>query len=417
MLLVGLLLLIVLSGFFSGAETGLMALNRYRLQHLVRKRDRAALRIHRLLQRPDRILGVILIGNTFANILASAIATMMAVRLWGELGVVLATLLLTLVVLVFAEVTPKTLAALYPRRVAFFVGLPLEYLLRLLYPLVWLVNGIGNGVLRIFGVKVGKRRVDSLSRGELKAVLANMGDKIPESHRRMLLSVLDLEQVAVNDVMVPRHEVVGIDLDQPWSTVVDQLMGSRYTRVLVYQKSLDRLSGFVHSQRVSDLFVHSSLNKNTLLQAMEEPHFIPDGTLLNVQLMNFQRERYRVGLVVDEYGAIQGLITLADILEEIVGTFSTETPDIEQEIQRNQDGSYWVSGNVPIRDLNREMGWELPAAGPNTLSGLIIEQLEMIPEPGVGLRVGGYPVEVVGVGNNKVIKARIWPGLRIRDSV
>lgn len=415
LLLLGwLVLLILVSAFFSGSETGLMAINRYRLKHLVRKKHPMAQRVDRLLTRPDRILGVILIGNTFANILASALATVLAVRLFGELGVAVATVVLTLVVLVFAEVTPKTMAALHPRRIAFFVALPLQFLLKVFYPLVWLVNGIANGLLRLFGVKVGKHVVEPLSRGDLQAVLKEL--EILPNQRKMLLGILDLEDVTVNDIMVPRNKVLGIDINKPWSDIVNQLKAVQHTRLLVFQEDINQVRGFIHSRVLVDLFVHDSLNKNTLLQALEEPYFIPDGALLNVQLLNFQREKQRVGLVVDEYGDVQGLVTLADILEEIVGEFCTDEVDITQDVRARHDGSYLVGGHVPARDLNRLMGWHLPTDGPNTISGLIIESLEMMPEVGICLRLGGYPIEIVEVGENKVKKAKIFPVLRLEGS-
>lgn len=407
-----LVFLFFLSLFFSLSETGLMSLNRYRLQHLVRKKNRAAKRVHMLLSRPDRLLGTILIGSTFANILASSVATVMAGKLFGDLGIMVATVLLALIILMFAEIMPKTLAVLYPQQVSFIVSLPLKIFLKVLYPLVWVANTIINNILKMFGVKVSKRNLEELSREELRTILLASGGRISPNHQSMLLSILDLEKVTVNDVMVPRNEIVGINLNDEWPAILQQLQDSAHTYVLAYRDDLDQVEGWLNLRKVLRLLLEGEFNQESLLQHIEEVSFIPDGTLLSVQLLNFQERKYRIGLVVDEYGSVEGLLTLEDILEEIVGEFCSDLVIGGKEIRLWRDGSYLVAGNIAIRDLNRSMGWELPVTGPKTLSGLIVEHLQTLPRLGVGLRLAGYPIEVVSVKNKRVEVARIMPHLR-----
>lgn len=415
-ILLCLIVLIGISGFFSGAETGLMAVNRYRLQHLAKMGHRSALRVSRFLAQPDKILGVILIGNTFANILASALATLLAMHWFGEKGIFIATLCLTLVVLIFAEIAPKTVAALYPQRIAFAVSLPLSCLLICLYPLVWVATGIANGLLRFLGVKFQRHTVEPLTRSELKVILSGRGAKIASGHRNMLLGILDLEKITVNDIMIPSHEVMGIDMQWPWVKIRDCLQKMPYTQLVVYNQSLADVCGLICLSSVLTLLSENRLSQTSLKTALEKVHFIPEGTPLSVQLWNFQREKYRVGLVVDEYGDIRGLVALSDILEEIVGHFNTDLLQERQVYRKMANGSYVVEGGVSVRDLNRVTGWDLPTEGPAaTLSGLVIEYLETIPEGPVCLYLNGYPVEVLNVKANQVHSVRIWPGLRRVD--
>jgi len=387
-----LLLLVLLSAFFSGSETGLMTLNRYRLRHLARAGHPGARRAARLLERPDRLIGVILLGNNFVNILASSIATIIALRLMGEAGVAVAAGLLTLVILIFAEVAPKTLAALHPERLAFPAAFVLGPLLRLLYPLVWATNGLANGLLRLLGVRPEAGETQPLTREELRTVLIEAGGMIPRRHQRMLLSILDLEQTAVEDIMVPRGEIVGIDVEAPWEEVVEELTQAQHTRLPVYRHSIENIVGFLHVRSVVRLLATGELDRERLLAAVREPYFVPEGTPLTTQLLNFQRERRRIGLVVDEYGDILGLVTLEDILEEIVGEFTTDPSVRGRGIRPQPDGSYLVDGGVAVREINRRLGIELPTDGPRTLNGLVLEHLEAIPEPGTSMLIGGYPV-------------------------
>ncbi len=409
-LALALLFLLLLSAFFSASETGMMSLNRYRLRHLAKHKHRGARNVSKLLERPDRLIGVILTGNNIVNILASAIGTIIGIRLFGDYGVAAATAALTIIILLFAEVTPKTLAALYPERIAFPASYPLAVLLKLLYPLVWLINTIGNGLLRLLGVNPAMVRDDHLSTDELRTVVHEAGQLIPRRHQEMLLSILDLEKVAVEDIMVPRSEIIGIDINDDWKSILRQLSHGQHTRVLLYRDSMDDAVGFIHARDALRLLTKEQLDKATLLRAVHEIYFIPEGTPLNVQLLKFQRNRERVGLVVDEYGDIQGLVTLEDILEEIVGDFTTSmAPTTSDEVEPQADGSYLVEGGANIRDLNREMHWQLPTDGPKTISGLIIEYLEEIPQNQLGLRLAGYPIDVVEVGENMVKLARIYP--------
>jgi Mg2+/Co2+ transporter CorB len=403
-----LVFLIVLSAFFSGSETGLMTLNRYRLRHLVRVRHRGAVRAQKLLERPDRLIGLILLGNNFVNILASTLTAVIAVRIAGEAGLMIGAALLTLVILIFAEVTPKTLAALHPERVAFPAAYIYGPLLWLLYPFVWAVNVIANSILRAIGVRPEQGATTALSQEELRTIVMEAGAMIPKRHQDMLLNIIDLEKVTVEDIMVPRKEISGIDLDEDWNTIMRQIISSQYTRLPVYRGSIDNVLGFIHLRKILPLLKLDELDKEALQKSIREPLFIPENTPLNRQLLNFQRERRRVGLVVDEYGDIQGLVTLEDILEEVVGEFTTDPSSTRsKDIMLQEDGSYLVNGTVTIRELNRALNMELPTAGPKTLNGLVLEYLEDIPQPGTSLLLSGYPVDIVQTQGNLVKTLRI----------
>ena len=407
-----LLVLIVISAFFSGSETGMMALNRYRLRHLARAGHRGAKRVSALLERPDRLIGLILLGNNFVNILASSIATLIGLRLMGEAGIALAAALLTVVILILSEVAPKTLAAVHPERIAFPASYLLAPLLRLLYPLVYVINTVANGLLRLFGLRPEAVAGHHLSSEELRTVLNEAGAMIPRRHQKMLLSILDLEKVTVDDVMVPRNEIVGVDLNDRWDAIVQRLTRSQHTRLPVYRDTIDNTVGILHVRNALRIVRSENAGPETLLAAVADPYFVPEGTPLNTQLLNFQRQRRRVGLVVDEYGDILGLIALEDILEEIVGEFTTGGPAVLQDIQPLDDGSYLVDGGANVRQLDRVMHWQLPIDGPKTLNGLIMEYLETIPEPGTSLRIGGYPIEIVQTKENAVKTARVYPKQR-----
>jgi Mg2+/Co2+ transporter CorB len=408
-----LLVLILLSAFFSATETGMMAVNRYRLRHLARAGHRGAKRVSALLDRPDRLIGLILLGNNFVNILASSIATIIGLRLLGEAGIAVAAGLLTVVILILSEVAPKTLAALHPERVAFPASYAIGPLLRLFYPLVFLTNTVANGLLRLLGLRSDESAVTHLSSEELRTVLNEAGAMIPRRHQRMLLSILDLEKVTVDDVMIPRSDIVGIDLNEPWDAIVQLLTNTQHTRLPVYRDSIDQIAGILHVRNALRIVRSSTAGPAALMAAVAEPYFVPEGTPLNTQLLNFQRVRRRIGLVVDEYGDILGLITLEDILEEIVGEFTTGGPAVLKDIQTMEDGSYVVDGATNIRQLNRVMHWQLPTDGPKTLNGLIMEYLETIPQPGTSVRIHGYPIEIVQTKENAVKTLRIYPKLRV----
>jgi len=402
-----LVFLIILSAFFSGSETGLMTLNRYRLRHLVRANHAGAVRAQKLLERPDRLIGLILLGNNFVNILASTLTAIIAVRLIGEAGLVIGAALLTVVILVFAEVTPKTLAALHPERVAFPAAFIYGPLLWLLYPFVWAVNIIANALLKVIGVRPEEGAIDALSQEELRTVVLEAGAMIPKRHQDMLLNILDLENVTVEDIMVPRKDVIGIDLEDDWSAIVELITSSQYTRLPVFRDNIDNALGFIHLRRIFPLLKNDKLNKETLEGMIREPVFIPENTPLNRQLLNFQRERRRIGLVVDEYGDIKGLTTLQDILEEVVGEFTTDPSTSIKDYTPQEDGSFLVNGTASVRDLNRALHMDLPTDGPKTLNGLVLEYLEDIPEPGTSLLLSGYPIDILQTKGNLVKTVRI----------
>ncbi len=413
LLIILLILLILLSAFFSGSETGMMALNRYRLRHLARKGDPAAKRTAKLLERPDRLLGIILLGNTFANVFASAVATIIAVHYLGDLGVLISTIALTFVLLIFAETTPKTLAALRPQRVAFPASLPLKILLVILYPLVWFINGVANGVLRLFRIKVKGHMVEPLTAEELRSVVREASGKISSNYQQILLRVLSLGQITVEDVMVPRNEIYGIDITDDWDKILKQLTESEHTKIPIYRENIDQVIGMLNLRSLIGQLPKRELTKDRLVKLAKEVYFIPEVTLINRQLLNFQKENRRIGLVIDEYGDIQGLVSIQDIIEEIVGEFAIDIDDVARLVQRQEDGSYLVDGRISLRDLNRLTDWELPIEGPKTLSGLVIEHLEMIPTSGMALRLVGYPMEVIKVSGNTIRLVKVWPEKRV----
>ncbi len=385
----------------------MMSLNRYRLRHLVKQKHRGAMRAAKLLQRPDRLIGVILIGNNFVNILASAIATMIALRLMGDAGVAVATAALTLVILIFAEVTPKTVAALKPEQVAFPASLILRPLLAILYPFVWIVNTICNGLLRLLGFNANAQSNDHLSTEELRTIVNEAGALIPRRNQSMLLSILDLESVTVEDVMIPRNEIVGIDINDDIDSILATISQSPHTRLPLYQDELNDIVGVIHVRQILPLLQMSNPSKEDLLNLSREPYFIPESTALNTQLLNFQKARHWMALVVDEYGDIQGLTTLEDILEEIVGDMAEDQDADNEDIHPQEDGSYFVDGTATIRDVNKALNWDLPVDGPKTLNGLITESLEEIPQNNVCLQLGPYLIETVQIKDNFIKTARI----------
>lgn len=415
-LIEALLLMIALSAFFSASETAMLSLNRYRLRHLVKSKHRGAILTYTLLKRPDRLIGLLLLGNNFGNIAASVLSTIIGFRLMGETGIAIATGLLTLVLLIFGEVTPKTLAVMRPERIAFPVAYILTPLLRLMYPIVWLTNGIANFLLKLFGVAPQEPAMQQLSRDELRTVVNEAGALIPRRHQRMLLSILDLENVTVEDIMIPRNEIVGIDLDNDTNEILRLLTASQHTRLPIYRENIDHVLGIIHVRNALHLLVQERLTKETLQGIAREAYFIPEATSLHTQLLNFQRQKRRIALVVDEYGDILGLVTLEDILEEIVGEFTTDASSTIRDVYPQEDGSFLVDGGANVRELNRLMEWDLPTDGPKTLNGLIIEHMEFIPEPGTSLLIAGYPVEIVQTSANAVKTAKISPALRRRQA-
>lgn len=410
--------LILLSGFFSSSETGMMALNRYRLRHMADANHRGAKRAHSMLERPDRLIGIILLGNNLVNIFAASVATVIGIRLYGEAGIAIASLALTAVILIFGEVAPKTVAALYPERIAFPASFILKPLLRLCYPAVWLLNSIANGLLRLLGVNIDEQGDSPLSREELRTVVREAGNLIPKRHQRMLLSILDLENFTVNDIMVPRAEVTAIDLNDDMDEIYDMLNNCRHTRIPVYREDLDNTIGILHVRRLMrSLLEHEEITREIIESSVNQPYFVPEDAPLHTQMVNFQRSRQRIGLVVDEYGVVLGLVTLEDMLEEIVGEFTTDMQSFNRDIHPQEDGSYLIDGTASIREINRQLRWHLPADGPRTLNGLILEHLESIPESGTSLKIGDYAFEITSTTESavKTAKIRYYPiksGLR-----
>lgn len=401
-------ILILLSGFFSGSETALMTLNRYRLKSLADGGHKGAILAMNLLSRPDRLLGLILLGNNIVNIFAATLSTIIALRLYGEIGIAIVPFALTFVILVFAEVTPKTLAALKPEKLAFSSAFVYTLIATPLYPFVWLVNLFSNALLRMVGVHPDKVTRHKLSPEELRAVVLEAEHFMPQAHSDMLLGILDLEQVSVEDIMIPRNEITGIDLNDDWNDIVHQITHSQRTRVPVFHDSIDNTVGVLHLRKVLNLFSRDELNMKTLKALISPAYFIPAGTSLTRQLLSFQDNRRRSGLVVDEYGSIQGLVTLEDILEEIVGQFTTDSPTRNLGIHKKDDNNYLIDGNTHIREINRALNWSLPTDGPKTLNGLILEHMEIIPQNGTSLMIESYAIEITRTTNSAVQTAKVY---------
>ncbi|KTC66831.1 Mg2+ and Co2+ transporter CorB, hemolysin [Legionella birminghamensis] len=404
---IALFILIIFSAFFSGSEIGMMSINRYRLKHWVKNNNRQAVRVFKLLQRPDKLLGVILIGNTFANIMASMLATLIGQRLFGSTGVALAALLLTLIILVFSEMLPKTLAALHPQQAAFRVSLPLMLLQRILAPLVYIISAFNNGILRLSGISLDKVQRDALTGEELRSVVNEAGGLLPAEHQGMLISLLDLEEATVEDIMIPKVDIVGIDLEQPWHEILDELETAQHTRLPLFRNSIDDLVGMVHVRNVLNLVLEEKLDKEGLLRIADAPYFVPEATPLNVQLLNFRKEKKRSCFVVDEYGDLQGLVTIEDILEEVIGEFTTDIAALSKDIVQEEDNTIIVDASITLRHLKRGLGWQLPMIGPRTLSGLIIEHLGYIPTADSCLQIEDFQIEILKVGDNMVKTARM----------
>ena len=401
--------LILISGFFSSSETSMMSLNRYRLKHLRTQGHRGARRASQLLERPDRLIGLILIGNNLVNILASAIATVIAIRLYGDAGIAVATVLLTIVVLIFAEITPKTVAALHPERLAFPFSFVLLPLMRLFMPLVMAINAVTNGILKLMGFKPDMQEGEALTQEELRTIVTESGSMIPGRHRRMLVNILDLEQVTVNDIMVPRNEVYGIDLDDSDEVIMQCLQESTHTLLPVWHEDINDIRGVLHMRNLSRVFRSDGLCREALIKEVETPYFVPENTPLHTQLRQFQQKKLRMGIVVDEYGDLMGLVTLEDILEEIVGEFTSNLIEESEELHALGDGSAICSGTISIRELNRQRGWDLPTDGPKTISGLALEALEAFPSGHVVVQIPGYWLEVLEIEGNLISKVKIQP--------
>ena len=381
----------------------MMAINRYRLKHLVKEKNRSARRVTKLLERTDRLLGVILIGNNFTHTLATAIATVIAIRIWSESAVLAVTVFMTIIMIIFAEVMPKTIAALKPESIAFPSSYFLKPLSKILSPLVTLVTLVSNGVTKLFGINLNDADKEELKPEELRTLLQT--SRVPKRQENMLMGIFDMDYLSVNDVMIPKNEIVGIDLKDDIQTIVKNLNKVRYTYIPLYKDTIDNISGFLSSNRKADFLSLEKPSKTLLKTLVENPLFIPENTPLNKQLSNFQLEKRRIGLIVDEYGDIEGLITLRDILEIIVGEITSDNLE-KMDIMPQADGTFMLEGSMMIRDINRRIDWDLPTDGPKTLSGLILETAQSIPESNVGITIGPYRLETVLIKDNVVKMAK-----------
>jgi Mg2+/Co2+ transporter CorB len=411
-LLISLLVLLSVIAFSSGTEVAMLSVNRYRIRTRAQGGESSAKLLERLLQKPDDWLGANLVILAAASVFASAIATILAQRTGHPYAVPIVGFLLTVVMIVFCELAPKIYAATHPEPVALNSSYIYRALVTVARPLLWVTNRMAYGFLRLFGVVRASRSDQNLSTEELRTVVAEAGPMIPQRHRQMLLSILDLGSVTVNDIMIPRQEIAAIDIDENWEELLDQLRQTPHTRLPVYDTELDNLLGILHMKRVAQELARGTLTRERLIEIARnrEPYFVPEGTPLNVQLANFQRNRRRLAFVVNEYGDIEGIVTLEDILEEIVGEFTTDPATIShKDIHPERPGVFIVNASATIRALNRALGWQLPTDGPKTLNGLLLERLETIPEPGTALRVDEYQFEILQTGDNTIKTVRVQP--------
>ena len=401
--------LVLASAYFSSSETGMMSLNRYRMNHLKHQGHAGATRASKLLEKPDKLIGIILIGNNFVNFLAASVASSIAIVLLGNPAPLATAIVLTLVVLVFAEVTPKTIAALYPEKIAYPSSIILGLLLKILYPAVWVINRVSNSLVRVLGFhpKVDDS-LQQLNPDELRTVVHESRSRLPKKRQGMLLNILDLEKIRVDDIMVPRHEIVGINLEDDMQSILNQISDAHHTRIPVYKNEIDNIIGVLHMRSVGKLMQIETLNKAVLIQQTVEPYYIPESTPLHTQLFAFQHRKNRLAIIVDEYGAVRGIVTLEDILEEIVGEFTTDRADSNRDIHLQEDGSYLIDGGISVRELNKVLGWEVNSRGAKTLNGLLMEILQSIPDSHVGIKLDGYIAEIVQIQDNRFRTIRMW---------
>lgn len=413
-MLIVLMFLLILSGFFSLSETSMMAINRYRLRHLAKQGHRGARLTVKLLENTDRLLGVILLGN---NLLNTASATLVAVIIakffsHDDFALFIGTIAVTFAILVFSEITPKVIAAAYPERIALTASYVLTPLLILCYPVVWFINLFVRGLLILFRLQPEKGELEQkISTEELKTLVLEGGHFIQHKHQSMLLNLFDLETITVDDVIVPRSQIEAIDMDADDEVIHAQLLTCHHTRLPIYRERMDNIVGIVHVRKVLNQMQNGKITAETLEAVMREPYFIPSGTPLFSQLQLFQENQQRVGLVVDEYGEWMGLVTLEDIIEEIIGEFTTHAPTQTSTFLKQEDGSVIVEGSTLLRELNRKLDFQFPLDGPKTLNGLILEHFQDIPEAGIGLNIAGYPMEIIQTKNRVVKTVRIFPAL------
>ena len=405
--------LVLMSAFFSGSETSMMAINRYRLKHLVKEKNKSAKRVSKLLERTGRLLGVILIGNNFTHTLSTALATVVAIRIWSDSAVLAVTVFMTIIMIIFAEVMPKTIAALKPESIAFPSSYLLKPLSKILSPLITLVSFVSNNVTKLIGINLDNADKDELKPEELRTLLQT--SRVPKRQEEMLMGIFDMDYLSVNDVMIPKNEIVGIDLNDELEDILKQLQNIDFTYIPCFEDSIDNIQGFLSLNKKADFLGYKNQSKQNLKEELQEPLFVPENTPLYKQLANFQSSGRRVGLIVDEYGDIEGIITLRAILEVIVGEITTESIE-KMDIMPQADGTYLVEGGMMIRDVNRRLDWELPTEGPKTLSGLILEEIQTIPETNIGLTISGYRIETVLIKDNVIKLAKLEKVEVINDS-
>ncbi len=405
--------LVLMSAFFSGSETSMMAINRYRLKHLVKEKNKSAKRVSKLLERTDRLLGVILIGNNFTHTLSTALATVVAIRIWSDSAVLAVTVFMTIIMIIFAEVMPKTIAALKPESIAFPSSYLLKPLSKILSPLITLVSFVSNNVTKLIGIDLDNADKDELKPEELRTLLQT--SRVPKRQEEMLMGIFDMDYLSVNDVMIPKNEIIGIDLNDELEDILKQLQDIDFTYIPCFEDSIDNIQGFLSLNKKADFLGYKNQSKQNLKEELQEPLFVPENTPLYKQLANFQSSGKRVGLIVDEYGDIEGIITLRAILEVIVGEITTESIE-KMDIMPQADGTYLVEGGMMIREVNRRLDWELPTEGPKTLSGLILEEIQTIPETNIGLTISGYRIETVLIKDNVIKLAKLEKVEVINDS-
>ena len=400
-----LFILLLLSAFFSGAETSLMSVNRYKLKHKHKLGDSSANKVNFLVTNPEKTLGLILLLNNFVNILASAISTLIAIKIYGEAGVAISVVVLTIIILIFAEVTPKTFAALYADKIAYPVSLLLYPLMKIFYPIVILINFISKIILRMFGIKTEKINQELLTKDEIKLIVKESSHRIPKNHEDMIVNMIDLEKVKVEDAMIPRNELVAVDIEDDLEKISKKILNCKHTRIPIYKKELNKLLGFLHKRKVIDILVENKMTKENILEQISPPYFIPEDTSLTSQLINFKKQKKRIGFVVDEYGDVKGVVTLDDILEEIVGDFDENAKN--DGIIKINSQTYIIDGTIQIREINKSLDWEIPETAAKTINGYILECLENIPTQGETFNSEGYLFEIVEISNNFVKNVKV----------
>ena len=383
-----------------------MAINRYRLKHLAKENNKSAKRVTKLLRRTDRLLGVILIGNNFTHTLGTAIATVIAIRVWDESAVLAVTVFMTIIMIIFAEVMPKTIAALRPESIAFPSSYFLKPLLKILSPLVSLVSWISNGVTKLIGIDLEEAE-KQLTSEELKTILESSG--IPENQLNMLLGVFEMDYLSVNDVMIPKNEIEGIDINDDIEKIEKEIKNNDFSYIPFYNDNIENIVGFLGANEKAEYIGSESSDKELLNSLIVDPLYVPENTSLNNQLKNFQKEKKRVGVIVDEYGDVEGLITLRDIIQIVVGELSEDLGNTD--IMPQADGTFLIDGSLMVREINRRINWELPTNGPKTLSGLLLESAQSIPEANVGISIEGYRFETILIKDNVV---KLVKGLKLQ---